>query len=75
VLNRSRWRIVVTAPKFRGQPGDLRAEFIEARAKYPEVRNRKSNGGTDSQVKQMGRGTCQVPANEGSDNRQNDSHD
>jgi hypothetical protein len=53
----------------------LRTQFIEARAQYPEVRNRKSNSGTDNQVKQPRLGTCQVPANEGSDNRQNDSHD
>jgi len=34
-------------PKFRGQPGDLRTQFIEARAQYPEVRNRKPNSGAD----------------------------
>jgi hypothetical protein len=65
----------VRAPKLRGQPGNLRAQFIEARAQYSEVRNRKPNSGTDNQVKQPRLGTCQVPANEGSDNRQNDSHD
>jgi len=35
------------APKFRGQPNDLRAQFIEARAQYPKVRNRKPDSGAD----------------------------
>jgi hypothetical protein len=73
-LNRSRRRSV-TGPKFRGQPADLRTQIIEACAQYAKVRNRKSNRGTDQQIEQPGRGTGQVPANERSDNRQNDSHD
>jgi hypothetical protein len=65
----------VRAPKFGGQPGNMRSQFIEACAQYSEVRNRKPDSRTDKQVKQPRLGTRQVPANESADNRQNDSHD